>query len=222
MQENFQAAGAPPQTPVGELTAISRSLLVGTGLKPRTPLPLSVFQASRFGPLGLLCFSTSNSSVRNPGTTLARSDSRLIPRCFCMFMNSTRDQTLLSRLIVDVFWVMYFTGSEIWPQNAWVWILRITGTSGPVAAGGTSTPCERFSRRRTRFHLFDDATESQRRYGSEHTATVPDNHIRFHLRTWTEHIRYILYYFCYKYTVSQKKGTLFQSRQTFTWWHHAN
>ena len=39
MQQTTGAAGAPPRTPLGEVT--------------RTPLPLSAFQASGFGLLGL-------------------------------------------------------------------------------------------------------------------------------------------------------------------------
>ena len=56
MQQTTGAAGAPPRTPLGEFTALPRPPSWwgwGWCLLSKNPTPLSAFQASGFGPLGL-------------------------------------------------------------------------------------------------------------------------------------------------------------------------
>ena len=56
MQQTTRAAGAPPRTPLGELTSLpqTHSWWRGAGCPlPKNPTPLSAFQALGFGPLGL-------------------------------------------------------------------------------------------------------------------------------------------------------------------------
>jgi len=55
MVENFWAVGAPPETPLGELTALPETTLAdGEGVAapyPRTPPPLSAFVPSVLPPM---------------------------------------------------------------------------------------------------------------------------------------------------------------------------
>ena len=82
----------------------------------------------------------------------------------------------------------YFPETELSSQNG-ISILDVTRTCDNVSAGVRFQLCRWVSRRRTRFRMFNAATEPFRRYGSEFTAAVPDNHIYLQFHTWTERLR---------------------------------